>query len=170
MRFCSRCGFPLDGVSALLANGGILPAVQGEPGPDSPRKKGVRQGVLTILFGLLAVPFIAVLSEELHLIPDALVPLAAVLFFMGGIVRILYAVFFQEGARPGTQKAVTPGSAAQQHLGARAARELPPQQTVPANAYVPPRARTAEIVRPPSVTEGTTCLLDEQGGRDEQSS
>src|ERR1051326_5158826 len=46
VRFCSRCGFPLDGVLHLLNSGGQLPVDRGpaEPVPISPRRKGVKQG------------------------------------------------------------------------------------------------------------------------------
>ena len=167
MRFCSRCGFPLEGVSALLASGGLLPAAPGEPGQPSPRKQGVRQGLAAVLIGFFVVALLAVLSEELHLIPDAFIPLGAVIFFMGGIVRIIYALAFQEGAPRGRKSALAPGAPSSEQLGARSARALPPQQSVPAGAYVPPRARTAEIT-PPSVTESTTRLLDDEGRRDER--
>lgn len=38
---------------------------------------------------------------------------------------------------------------------------LPPQQTVPAADFTSTRHRTAEIIQPPSVTENTTKLLDQ---------
>jgi predicted amidophosphoribosyltransferase len=40
VRFCSRCGFPLDGVIQLLSSGGIIPAYRAsdEPVQASPRK------------------------------------------------------------------------------------------------------------------------------------
>ena len=51
IRFCSRCGFQLDGVIQLLANGGMLPAFRAsdEPARISPRRKGVKQGGVMIL-------------------------------------------------------------------------------------------------------------------------
>ena len=54
IRFCSRCGFPMDGVIQLLGSGGILPAYRSpdEPVPISPRRKGVKQGGLLLLSGL----------------------------------------------------------------------------------------------------------------------
>src|SRR5215216_3344168 len=60
-RFCSRCGFPLDGVVQLLTNGGLLPVYrnQDEPAPISARRKGVKQGGLLLLSGALVVPILA---------------------------------------------------------------------------------------------------------------
>ena len=46
VRFCSRCGFPMDGVIQLLSTGGMLPVYRSsdEPVQISPRRKGVKQG------------------------------------------------------------------------------------------------------------------------------
>ncbi len=65
IRFCSRCGFPLDGVIQLLGNGGMLPAYRSpeEATQMSPRKKGVRQGGILFLSGILVVPLLGVLSS-----------------------------------------------------------------------------------------------------------
>ena len=64
MRFCSRCGFALEGTMQVLAHGGMLPQYQ--PPADektiSPRRKGVKQGVLIMLIGLLLVPIFGVMS------------------------------------------------------------------------------------------------------------
>ena len=53
IRFCSRCGFPLDGVIQLLNNGGMLPVYRSpdEPVPDFTAQKGVKQGGLLLLSG-----------------------------------------------------------------------------------------------------------------------
>jgi len=54
VRFCSRCGFPMDGVIHLLANSGMLPVYRStdEPTQMSPRKRGVRQGMILALGGV----------------------------------------------------------------------------------------------------------------------
>jgi len=170
VRFCSRCGFPLDGVAALLANGGLLPGQQasGEKGPPSPRLKGVRQGGLVILMGMFIVPFLIFMGEELNLVPEEVPMAAALICFLGGFLRVVYAMLFEDGplrrktlpATYANAQAATPWLSA----GARRETALPPAESVPANAYVPPRADTSEIApRPPSVTENTTRFLDKQG-------
>ncbi len=58
MRFCARCGFPLEGAMVLLAHRGMLPRYEGADGETklSPRRKGVKQGVagpLRMLFAAL---------------------------------------------------------------------------------------------------------------------
>src|SRR5215510_7820817 len=65
MRFCSRCGFSMDGVMHLPAHGGMLPVYQGEPGEKqvSPRRRGVKQGAMLMLLGALIVPILFVMSS-----------------------------------------------------------------------------------------------------------
>ena len=172
VRFCSRCGFPLDGVTALLANGGLLPGQQqpgGELGPPSPRLKGVRQGGLLILVGMFIVPFLIFMGEGLNLVPEEVPAAAALICFLGGFLRVIYAMLFEDGP---LRRKTLPAAYVNMQAGmpwatggaGRDAAALPPAQSVPANAYVPPRANTSEITpRPPSVTEHTTKFLDKQG-------
>ena len=169
VRFCSRCGFPLDGVMHLLANGGALPAYQFEEGSReiSPRKKGVRQGAALLLSGAVLVPLLAVLDKYTGLNLEIFAALAAVILFIGGPLRMLFAALFEEGAstRPRIAPAsyVPPAMPVQRGAAARAPA-LPPQSVNPASGWRP-RPNTAEIPQPPSVTESTTRLLDDQDER-----
>jgi hypothetical protein len=160
VRFCSRCGFPLDGVIQLLANGGVLPAYQTEGVPQiSPRRRGVKQGGILLLTGALLVPLLGVLtsfSDSSFL--QLLTAIAAVLCFVGGPLRMLYAALFEEGA-PSWSRASTYTHPLPLHGVAPARNSLPAPQPREAAAWRQ-RPRTAELVRPPSVTEGTTRLLD----------
>ena len=176
VRFCPRCGFPLDGVAQLLASGGVPPTQPAggdeQLDPPSPRLKGLRQGVLLWLLGILLVPLLIVLTEELRVLPEAFSIFAAVMFFMGGFVRMVYALLLEDGPlrrkkRPALS--ARPVAGPQQFADAWAQRgrsALPPQQGIPAGVYAPPRADTSEILQqPPTVTENTTRLLDEQSER-----
>ncbi len=162
VRFCSRCGFPLDGVIQLLANGGMLPVYRdpGAPVPISPRKKGVRQGGILFLTGALLVPIFGILlSYSGSNFLELLTAIAAILCFVGGPLRMLYAALFEEG---GPNWARTQAAYIQPPTPLQSG--LPPR-----NALAPPPARqptgwrgrpsTGEVVRP-SVTEGTTRLLE----------
>ena len=167
VRFCSRCGFQLGGVSGLLASGGVLPAgfVQEGSTVESPRRKGLRQGGAVLLFGIFLMPMFAILHELLGT-PEEL-PLIGVLFFMAGLLRLIYALIFEEGPlrRKGTQAQfsyVPPAAPGQFGAHGRGAGELPSAQGIPAQGYTPPRINTSEIGYQPSVTESTTRLLDEQ--------
>jgi hypothetical protein len=170
IRFCSRCGFPLGGVVELLARGGLLPAndraVAQEEQALSPRATGLRQGALMMLLGTVVVPILAILNsfqDETTLL-HLLVPICAVIFFAGGLMRIIYAALFEKGAA-GAQQTVpeyaSPVATAQLNAGMRASA-LPPPQSIPVEDYAPRRMNTAELVSPPSVTENTTKLLGEE--------
>lgn len=170
VRFCSRCGFPLDGVAALLSNGGLLPGTQSiewEKAPPSPRLKGVRQGALFILLGMFIVPLLIFMFEELKIVPEAVPMAAALILFLGGFLRMVAALLLEDGPlrRKRLPASTLNAPAGAQWLPGAAGREaaLPPAQSVPASAYAPPRSDTSEIKqRPPSVTENTTRFLDKQ--------
>ena len=169
MRFCSRCGFPLGGVTDLLARGGVPATTQTDnTGPQvrglSPRQKGTRQGIMLMLSSLLVVPVIAILSHNIFGWQELIIPLAALLTFVGGLLRIIYSRLYEDDTPEMLPEALPAHSAppAPAHLSARArVSALPPQQSVPASTFTPRRANTAELVPPPSVTENTTRLLDE---------
>jgi uncharacterized membrane protein YvbJ len=101
IRFCSRCGFPLDGVLQLLSNGGNLPVYRNpdEPVPVSPRRKGVKQGLVLFLSGILVVSILGVFASFSNFVlPQMLTALAAIICFVGGPLRMFYAAVFEEGA------------------------------------------------------------------------
>jgi hypothetical protein len=171
IRFCSRCGFPLDGVIQLLGSGGVMPVYRAsdEPVQVSPRRKGVKQGGLLILSGALIVPILAMFAsfanESTFL--EILAGLAAMICFIGGPLRMLYAGLFEEGAPRSFPTYGPPPSmhVPQQFASHGQAPALPPQ---PARAPSSWRARpnTAELVNPPSVTENTTRLLEKEDRTD----
>jgi hypothetical protein len=172
LRFCSRCGFPLAGVGELLATGGVIarhePPSSSEPKKISPRRKGVQQGVALIFLAAVLTPLFGALNAYLNF-PELFAALTAIIGFIGGFLRILYAAIFEEGAPkilylnpnqqvvfPAYQQPAQPGRA----LGDSQNRGnlLPPQQGAPVPRWR--RPDTAELSRPPSVTENTTKLLD----------
>ena len=161
-RFCSRCGFLLDGVAVVLSSGGIVPGTQVRAGYSqlSPRSKGIRQGALLMLSTLLIVPLVAIISVFFLRSPE-LIPITAITCFVGGLLRIFYALLMEDSVAPMTVGS-TPG-----HLPP-AARQF---DQPPRNAALPPpaanssmgwrqRPNTAELYQPPSITENTTRLLD----------
>ena len=172
-RFCSACGFPLNVVSDVLAGGGRLhwrPPEASAPAPLTPRQKGIRQGTMLMLSTLLVVPLIAIFGVAMLDLPGELVALAAVICFMGGLLRILYALMLENHARPAAGPAApayVPPPTIPDYLGApvRGTSLPPPPQGTPIPAQArPQRYHTGELVEPPraSVTEHTTRLLDKQ--------
>lgn len=164
MRFCARCGFAMEGVMHLLAHGGMLPIYQAPAGEKtvSARRRGVRQGATLMLIGAVLVPLLGILAgfapNRIGTVFEFFTASAAILCFLGGPLRMLYAALFEEGARQyfPSQPTYSPPPLPQPRVSA-----LPPQ---PANQTAPWRQRpqTAEILAPPSVTDSTTQLLDKE--------
>lgn len=164
VRFCSRCGFPLDGVIQLLTTGGMVPVYHqtDEPQPPSPRRKGVKQGAILLLSGAVIVPILGVLSSFSDAaFPQILAALAAIICFIGGPFRMLYAALFEEPAprRFPAYGPPPPIPVPQQFGPPRQHTALPPQPVRPPAWRKP---NTAELANPPSVTENTTRLLDKE--------
>lgn len=179
-RFCAQCGLTLSGVSQVVANNGLIPFVQPENSIKmvSPRSRGLKQGLFLLLIGtFLIVPLIAIISAALNLDPS-LVAIAAIISFCGGILRMIYAVFFEEAGQATVPNKLLPDAAGNifnsLNRSSNQQNALPPQ---PANfaavdsTYTPPEkakfpnrgwreANTNELEVPPSVTENTTKLLD----------
>lgn len=169
VRFCSRCGFPLGGVTELIANRGVLPSYNPQDAQKpSPRRKGVKQGAMLVMVGMMTAIIFAILNSNLGT-PNFLAEFAAAIGFVGGPLRILYALVFEEGA-PRQQVIVhtyVPPNAPATFGAPPRHTALPPAQTPPVQTYVP-RQHTAEIVRPASVTEGTTRLLEKDHEQSER--
>lgn len=170
VRFCSNCGFHMNVVSDLLLTGGRLAYRQPSPviRQLSPRQKGIRQGAMMMLSSLVIVPIVIFLGVAMLGLDGVLIPLAGSLCIMGGLLRMLYAIFFESEFQPENLAplfAYTPPAAPPNYLGTPAAYNpaLPPSQSAPVQSFRPPRYDTGELPqRPPSVTDHTTQLLDRQ--------
>jgi len=164
--YCSRCGFLLTVVGELLQTGGQDPLAITRPGPHaiSPRKRGLKQGLFLFLLTFLVAPLMVMISLALNIEPF-LVGIAVVVCFIGGLLRMVYALMF-ESAEPGVptlEEKVIARAAAFKSTEADP-RALPPPQYVPAaNQFAPPGGnwRDTNDLQPVSVTEGTTKLLEQ---------
>jgi hypothetical protein len=174
IRFCSKCGMPLEAVSTVLTNGGVLP-ISNTPTSvksTSPRKKGIKQGGILMLLGVFFVPFLAILIDSVRG-SNELVALAAVFFFLGGFLRLIYALLFQDGTpvfsskpdefnnQPSTANTVQ--TQIPTNLNPNA---LPPQQSVPASDFVQPQQagmwrETNDLVQVDNSEKATKILTDE---------
>jgi len=152
----------LTGTAELFHFGGILP---NKPGKNSPRSRGVKQGAFIFLLGLLLFPILGMLSVFLLHAPPWPAGLMLFLTAGGGILRIAYALMFEQSfptALPGTSE---PQIASLKMTGVQSQAALPPQQTVPADQYASPqtgRWLDTSDLEPRSVTEGTTRLLENE--------
>jgi hypothetical protein len=150
---------------AVLASGGAVPTRYLQPSNQklSPRSKGIRQGAMLMLSTLLVVPIVSILSVNLlYEVSHIIIPLAALFCFVGGLLRILYALLMEDAVpEMGFEQMAgyAPPAAPQFERPAHNAA-LPPAAANQAPIWRP-RPNTAEIYQPPpSITENTTRLLD----------
>src|SRR5438128_477421 len=138
-RFCSRCGFLLDGVAMVLAAGGQVPMRYVQPGSTklSPRSRGIRQGAMLMLSTLLLVPLVAIITVNFLEPLEFLIAVTAIVCFIGGLLRMLYALLMEE-AYPVTEvdqvAGYTPTGIPQVDTSARNVA-LPPATANPAPAW-----------------------------------
>ena len=167
VRFCSRCGLPLDDALALVEAGGRLAPHEDtheHARPLTPRQRGTRKGLLIMAGGMLFF----VLALLLMMIKQDffVLMLPAALVFTFGVMRMLYGMLLEDDAarRKSPKFAAADGSErtrAKLSRGAReAAAQLPHARTRPASDFAKARADTADMASPPSVTEATTSLLE----------
>jgi hypothetical protein len=157
-RYCSRCGFPLEGVAQLLMSGGMLPALQPEGQQLSPRKKGIRQGAMLMLSTILVVPIVAIIAVSFLPYAEVLIPITALVCFVGGLLRILYALLLEETTPQAATTYRAPMNSAEIGQSRASGSALPPASVNPASSWR--RPNTAELNPPRSVTENTTRLLE----------
>lgn len=162
-RFCSRCGFLMTGIAEVILQGGMLQQFEiAGAKPITPRRKGVKQGGSMVLLGILVVPLLGVLSEIFNFSGD-IVGLAAIIFFLGGILRMIYAAIFESGNPSEKTLEENVMQTAQKLLNKKPqANALPPQQEISASSYIPPTQgnwRDTNDLTPTSVVENTTKLL-----------
>ena len=166
--YCSRCGFLLTATTELLQTGGVpqLAALQPAAGAISPRKRGLKQGLFIFLLTFLVAPIVGMISVALRVDPIG-VGIASVLFFMGGLLRMVYAMLFESTVPDGPQLETQYTAAPIRMAGRTGIPALPPQTEIPASQYMAPATgtwRDTNDLQPASVTEKTTQLLDREAG------
>jgi hypothetical protein len=168
MRFCSRCGLPMEGTMHLLAHNGMLPVVPSPTGEKvrSARAKGVMQGTALFLLGILIVPILAIMAEfapgRLENVFGFFAAVSAIICFVGGPLRMLFAALFEQGAPKYPHFAQT--SFPPPAIPPARVSALPPAAVNPASQWR--RPDTGEIQPRASVTDSTTQLLDREPKRD----
>ena len=160
MKFCSRCGLPLSGLTEWMSVGG-LPAVRQQETQlttRSARQKGIRRAAKVVFFsGVLFLIFlmIGLITEE------GAVMIFPVLTLLVGLTMMLYARLFSDPFP------VIKGNKTQGYdlRGTPVAQTLPPATNTPiygAGNLSDQKVRTNELAQPASVTEHTTKLLDQE--------
>lgn len=162
-KFCSRCGFPLGLVSEILAHGGFLPQLA-----ELYKGKKLftrRNGLIFSLFWFLILvmiltPLTAIAGGE------EITAVIAIIGSVGALILAIASFLILQKEPKQFELPIRELPINNLHdLHGTQPNALPPQQSQPANSYVPPPVTwkapdTGDFVRPSSVTEGTTKLLE----------
>jgi hypothetical protein len=154
VRFCPGCGFQLSVVAELLSTNGTLitRAAEARKKVALMRRKGVRVGAKLLFLSLFLLPLAILLSVVFDSPGPFTLPF---IVFLLGSAKVLYTLLF--GAHDHFEM-----PASLHALNASKRRfDLPAPQSTPIPINDCKRVETAEMVRPPSVTEHTTRLLDD---------
>jgi hypothetical protein len=130
---------------------------------ESPRWRGVKQGLFLMLLTVVLVPLLGILLR--FGIGTNPWPLGVVVFLLGGggLLRIAYALMFE----PRYSNALPPGTD-RRPANLAAARSNPELSAGDASTYIPPVSPRAgrwldtNELQQGSVTEGTTKLLEKE--------
>jgi hypothetical protein len=154
MRFCSRCGLGLSGLSDWLAGGKVQPAEQAAVPEPSPRRKNMRRAAKLMFFSGVLFPVFLVIC----LAVDEGGPMFLPFFvFFVSLVWMLYArLFSTDTPRVNYQAPQTTA------LGSMSARGSLPPATTTSIPVGRPQVRTNELAQPPSVTENTTRFFENE--------
>jgi zinc ribbon protein len=149
VRFCSRCGLPLNVIAEVTANYGM--AVW-DPSANTltPRQKGQRFGTILMLASLVLTPLFFGLSVLIDGPAPLLVPVTV---FLTGLCFVLYSRTFghdfpipdrrppYQVMNPVNNPMISPPQRSVEGLGSR-------------------KVNTADMAEPPSVTDHTTQFFD----------
>ena len=153
VRFCSRCGLRLDGVTVLLDHDGAIapPAPESQASGASARQKGIRLGVKLIFASIVLSPifFAIAITNKVDSPAPLLVPLTV---FLVGLLRLLYSVIFEEERALAKQRP--------QYMQPRPVNQNAALPAPPASIAASRRVNTADMIHSPSITENTTNLLE----------
>ena len=156
MRFCSRCGLALSGLAEWLA--GVLQPVKVDDeqiAASSPRRRGIRRASKVMFFSGVLFAIFLVISLAVNDGGPMVVPF--IVFFVG-LVMMLYARLFSAKTAPANRHAAQTSA-----LNSTTARgSLPSAANIPMPDLGRQQVRTNELAQPPSVTENTTRLLDNE--------
>ena len=172
VRFCSRCGLQLDALAEFVESGGRLASRDASEDLPAltPRQRGTRMGLLILVAGLI----FGVLAVILTAFKEDFFPflILAAFILTIGVMRMLYGMLLEDDSA--RKKAARRSARDEKREAAREkkrmkpagadarGKQLPPQRSVPASAFTNKGGPTGEMSAPPSVTESTTRLFEEE--------
>ena len=154
MRFCSRCGLALSGLAEWMTGGiPVRRADLAQVPAMTARRKGMRRAAKLMFFSGVLFPVFLVISFAVNEGGPLILP---VLIFFVSLVMMLYARLFGDNTAPVMNQAAQTSA-----LGPSSKRgSLPPP--LPMAEIGRQQVRTNELAQPPSVTDHTTRLLDNE--------
>ncbi|MCO6509973.1 MAG: hypothetical protein J5I65_04200 [Aridibacter famidurans] len=159
--FCSRCGLFLDHIEEVMDNGGNPLFEPGEAGSDRLlSRRNVR------IFTLFWFVIVTVILTPISAILEAPEEITAILGLIGPVIALMTLILSFLLPQDTSSSSGRKKRRERRELREQAERKgLPPEQTVFAEDFVPPKRETREPVSgerptaPPSVTEETTRHL-----------
>lgn len=154
-RFCSRCGFQLNVVKALLVNDALPGGLGAKPVKRSFSKRDATIGATLMFLVALLIAILTVGLPPAHSAPILLLFVAWPLLALLINIKPMISYFLKADTVPETSPDASafPSFPAGVH-----SQTLPAARSVPADVYIPRVADTADMA-PRSVTEETTNLL-----------
>ena len=159
-RFCSRCGFELNIVKALLSSESNLQSVTTPVKDRSTRNRDMTIGAFLMFVLAFLAAMITFDTSVNH--PARIVFLVFALIGLMLLINIKPMIlYFLRGDTPAQSADDFSLTKAVSKLISRNKRSLPEYESIPAGTFAMPRgADTAEMVQPSSITEETTNLLN----------
>ena len=154
VRFCSRCGLPLNVIAEVTANLGMAVKVGTDAALSTkpPRQKGVRIGTILMLAAVALSP----LFFALAVLVDGPAPLLGpVTLFLTGLCFVLYSRTFGEELPAPAQRQPYPVLKPPNNP----VLSLPPQRPS-IDSFASRKVATSDMAEPPSITDHTTQFFD----------
>jgi hypothetical protein len=166
VKFCSRCGFPMELVAELLDHGGFLPklAELDQIKAIFTRKKGVVFSIFWMILLMMLVPAIIAIGNG----PGEAQAISALIGLFGGLVIMIGSIaLLPSSEQPALLSAhpMPPRLTAAYGLRGAQHQALPPQRSVPVSAHAPPQAgmwRDTNDLEPSNLSERTTRPLENE--------
>lgn len=157
--FCSRCGFQLNVVKALLIDDGSpqMSNAETQKIDRSLRKRELTFGALFMFLFALLVAAVTVDMPSSHSARIILLIIAWLVLTLLINIKPIIQYFLQAESSAGDISATETFSNLSTKIKHAA---LPSSHSIPAEDLITPSVNTAEIISPPSVTERTTNLLE----------
>jgi hypothetical protein len=155
LNFCPRCGLPINQVAKWLeGNASLTTTEKGTPlKSHSAKRKGIRRGTKLMFISGVLSPIFFLFGIVIGGPAPLFIPLT---IFLAGLSRMLYSRIFGDDS-PSIKTEQTQSSKLGSMFGNKA---LPSVSGIWIKRTAEPQFQTAELVKPPSITEHTTTLLD----------